>query len=96
MREKRSERGNSREEKRKNKKREATHNRREKALQLSGTIPAQGAGGAGSIPAKAPFLSKSRKDVLVYEGTERGSRSMSKNKKGETRQKGTEGFVVKW
>ena len=27
-----------------------------KALQLSGKIPAQGAGGAGSIPAKALFL----------------------------------------
>ena len=27
-----------------------------KALQLSGKIPAQGAGGAGSIPAKAPFF----------------------------------------
>ena len=31
-----------------------------KALQLSGKIPAQGAGGAGSIPAKALFLSQER------------------------------------
>ena len=29
-----------------------------KALQLSGKIPAQGAGGAGSIPAKAPFFKR--------------------------------------
>ena len=29
-----------------------------KALQLSGKIPAQGAGGAGSIPAKALFFEK--------------------------------------
>ena len=29
-----------------------------KALQLSGKIPAQGAGGAGSIPAKALFIKK--------------------------------------
>ena len=46
-----------------------------KALQLSGKIPAQGAGGAGSIPAKAPFL-KEGKDKEVKEQKEKGNKNI--------------------